>query len=115
MADEAFSPTGLTVRHVAVLCSVRADPGQNQRVIGERLRIDRSSVVAIVDDLERAGLLERRRADRRTVALHATEAGVSRLVELDAIMTRLHAEFLAPLSPAEQDVLRDLLTRIAEA
>lgn len=114
MAEEMLGPSGLTLRHFGVLCSVHAEPGQNQRVIGERLRIDRSSVVTILDDLERAGLLQRRRADRRTFALHLTDAGAERLSELEAIMARLHAEFLAPLSPAEQTVLRELLIRLAE-
>ncbi|MFN2495529.1 MAG: MarR family winged helix-turn-helix transcriptional regulator [Pseudonocardiaceae bacterium] len=113
MADAVLGPLGLTLRHFGVLSSVEAEPGQNQRVLGERLRIDRTTVVALTDDLERAGLLERRRGvDRRAFSLHLTEAGATRLAELKSMMRDVHAEFLAPLSPAEQAMLHDLLLKL---
>jgi DNA-binding MarR family transcriptional regulator len=114
MTEAVLSPHGLSMRHFGVLSAVQAEPGLNQRVLGEGLRIDRSTVVALADDLERAGLLERRRgADRRTFSLHLTPHGVERLRAFKELVAGVHAEFLAPLSAAEQAMLRDLLFKIA--
>ena len=113
MAEIVLNPHGLTLRHFGVLCSVEAEPGQSQRVLGERLRIDRTTVVALTDDLEKAGLLERRRgADRRAFSLHLTEAGDKHLGELKNVVDEVHSEFLEPLSFAEQAMLRDLLLKL---
>ena len=114
MAEAALGPHGLTMRHFGVLSAVEAEPGLNQRVLGEGLRIDRSTVVALADDLERADLLERRRGvDRRTFSLHLTGHGTERLAYFKQLVADVHTEFLAPLSPAEQAMLRDLLFKIA--
>lgn len=113
IAEEVLGPTGLTLRHFGILSTVEAEPGQTQRLVGARLRIDRTTMVALTDDLERLGLLERRRGtDRRTVALHLTPAGTKRLVELKKIVARVHEDFLAVLTPAEQAMLRDLLFKL---
>lgn len=113
MAEAVLGPLGLTLRHFGALCSVEDEPGQSQRILGERLRIDRTTVVALTDDLEKAGLLERRRGvDRRAFSLHLTEAGNAHLGELKTMVNELHAEFLAPLSPAEQAMLHDLLLKL---
>jgi MarR family transcriptional regulator, lower aerobic nicotinate degradation pathway regulator len=113
MAEAVLGPHGLTLRHFGVLCSVEAEPGQSQRVLGERLRIDRTTIVALTDDLERAGLLERRRGvDRRVFSLHLTEVGTTHLSKLKNVVDEVHTEFLAPLSPAEQAMLHDLLLKL---
>lgn len=102
-----------TLRHFGVLSTAAAEPGLNQRLIGEKLRIDRTTIVAITDDLEGAGLLERRRgADRRTFALFLTDIGRARLAELERKVAEVHADFLKPLSAAERTTLRTLLLRL---
>src|ERR1044072_4145004 len=49
----------------------------SQQMLAEKMRVNRSLVVGIVDDLERRGWVERRRApaDRRSYQLHVTEGG----------------------------------------
>ncbi len=113
MAEDALNPLGLTMRHFGVLTAIEAEPGQNQRGVGERLRIDRTTVVALTDDLENAGLLERRRGtDRRMFALYLTEVGQARLAELKDLTGAVHEKFLAKLSSSERDTLRDLLIKV---
>lgn len=113
MVEAVLRPWGWTVRHFGVLCAIEAEPGQSQRILGERLRIDRTTVVALTDDLQKAGLLDRRRGvDRRTFSLHLTEAGHTHLEQLKIIVNDMHAEFLAPLSAAEQAMLHDLLLKL---
>jgi DNA-binding MarR family transcriptional regulator len=106
----------LTLRHFGVLSLVGAEPGQNQRAVGESLRIDRTTIVAVTDSLERDNLLERRRGqDRRTFELHLTAQGLERLQLLQALVGHAHEEFLRPLSPEEQTMLSSLLLRLTQA
>ena len=113
MAEEMLHPQGLTMRHLGVLSAIEAEPGQNQRGVGERLRIDRTTVVALTDDLEGAGLLERRRgSDRRMFALFLTSAGHARLAGLNELIAAVHEKFLVNLSEDERDALRRLLAKV---
>lgn len=113
MAEAVLGQHGLTMRHFGVLTAIEDEPGQNQRGVGERLRIDRTTVVALTDDLENAGLLERRRGlDRRMFALYLTPAGTERLAELKRLTATVHDRFLANLSPAERAMLRELLIKV---
>src|SRR2546421_5554196 len=113
MTEAELNPLGLTMRHFGVLSVVEAEPGQNQRGVGDRLRIDRTTVVALTDDLEDAGLLERRRGtDRRTFALFLTKTGATRLGELKRLVASVHDRFLDPLSPGERGILRELLMKL---
>ena len=52
----------------------------SQRALGRRLRIDKSPMVGLIDDLEQLGLAERRRRtrDRRVQDIHLTAQGRAR-------------------------------------
>jgi DNA-binding MarR family transcriptional regulator len=113
LSEVVLGPLGITLRHFGVLNQIAAEPGLNQRVIGDRLRIDRTTVVSVIDDLEHARLVTRRRgADRRTFSLYLTDLGTTRLDELTDMIAEVHAEFLAPLSAAERAMLHDLLLKL---
>lgn len=113
MAEAILNPSGLTLRHFGVLCAVEDEPGQSQRVLGERLRIDRTTVVALTDELEKFGLLERRRgADRRAFSLYLTSDGAARLETLKGLVEEIQSAFLAPLSPAERAMLHEMLLKL---
>lgn len=112
-AESALVALNMTIRQFGVLNVLAAEPGLNQRAIGAKLRIDRTTIVALVDGLEDAGLVERRRGtDRRTFALHLSDAGVKALEQARVVMGQVHDEFLEPLSESERETLRDLLTRL---
>src|SRR5581483_4357332 len=90
LVESALVPAGITLRHFGVLIAVQANPGLNQREIGEMLHIDRTTVVALADELELAGLLERRRgADRRSFALHLTREGAERTARLQVMVEQV--------------------------
>lgn len=75
-AEQALVHLNITLRQFGVLNVVDSEPGINQRMVGQTLRIDRTTIVGLVDDLEQKDLLERRRgADRRTFALYLTDRG----------------------------------------
>ena len=71
----------------------------------------------LLDDLERAGLVERRPdpADRRARRIVATPAGATLLDELDRRLASVEDTVLAALDPAERQTLRALLSKVAVA
>jgi DNA-binding MarR family transcriptional regulator len=73
-------------------------------------------MVAVLGELERAGLVRRAReaSDRRRNAVSLTPAGVYALGQLDAQVEDAQRELLAPLSAAERAQLVWLLTRLVE-
>jgi DNA-binding MarR family transcriptional regulator len=86
----------------------------SQQTLGEHLRKDRTSVVAIVDELEGEGLVVRRRnpEDRRAYALEVTDKGRDWIARALPVMSACDERLLADLDPEEQRLLRDLLQRV---
>src|SRR5215208_5469731 len=76
-ANEALEPLGLTVKHYGLLTLLVHEGPVSQGRLGEVMRIDRTTMVALIDDLERAGRVDRTRNpdDRRAYALSATATG----------------------------------------
>src|SRR5436853_3078768 len=74
---EMLGPLELEPGEFALLRAVAANEGEPQNALAERLHISPSWMVAIVDELEMRGLLERRphARDRRVRNLHLTAAG----------------------------------------
>jgi len=84
-----------------------ADPPIGPAELSVRLGISSGSGTELVDRLERAGHLERRRDthDRRRVALHASPRAVGSIIEeLTPLFTTLDA-LEQDFSPAEQDAI----------
>jgi MarR family transcriptional regulator, lower aerobic nicotinate degradation pathway regulator len=101
------------LHHLAVL-SCLADFGSVcQRRVGEHLGMDSSDLVAVLDDLERAGWVDRQRdqRDRRRQLVSLTAAGAKALRRLDEIVWRAGTSLLAPLTGTEREQLHDLLLR----
>ena len=72
-------------------------------------------MVFLTDELEKLGLVERRRnpADRRSHALYLTEAGRAMLARVREVTRAHEAAVTASLSDAERDQLTALLRRLA--
>ncbi|WP_255473696.1 MarR family winged helix-turn-helix transcriptional regulator [Micromonospora sp. ALFpr18c] len=79
--------------------------------MGRRCGIDRSDVVAAINDLAGRGLLVRAPdpADRRRNVISLTDAGADEARRMTATVGRVQDELLAPLSTAERDQLTRLL------
>ncbi len=83
----------------------------SQQSLGAKQGIDRTTMVAVVDELERAGYVERRRdpSDRRAYSLQATAKGRRVLARAGEATEQAEAEFLAPLPPGDRRRLKQLL------
>ena len=114
---EALAPLGLGVKSVGALTVLRAEGPLSQRRLAERQGIDRTTMVAVVDELERLGAVERRKdpADRRANALHITPRGRRLLTRARTAVAGAEEAFLAPLPPAEQQRLRAALRTLVES
>ncbi|HEX2054250.1 MAG TPA: MarR family transcriptional regulator, partial [Actinomycetota bacterium] len=79
---EALAPLGLTMRQFAVLRTLSSNEGLSQAAVSERLRIDASSLVQVLDDCQKKQWVERRPSpsDRRRYAVHLTAGGRRMLV-----------------------------------
>jgi len=109
MAGAAITPGQL-----GVLALIQANPGLSQSTLGRAMGVDRSTVVAVIDRLERAGFVERQSSatDRRSYALRLSGDGARRFA--DALKrVRAHERRIARrLSAAERGKLMELLRRV---
>ena len=98
-------------RDAVVLDVLATHGGSSQQELGERLGINRTIMVKLVDRLEGAGWVvrERRPEDRRSYALALTPSGEAALTRLRAELSDRDARITAPLSPSERARLRELL------
>src|SRR3954471_17287486 len=110
-------PLGLEPGEFALLRAVAAGDGEPQNALAERLHISPSWMVAIVDELEQRGLLERKphAHDRRVRNLHLTTAGGSLLRQAERQATKFDRQVADGLGEAEVGQLLDLLDRVAAA
>jgi DNA-binding MarR family transcriptional regulator len=114
-ADALFHDLPGGPRGYQVLAAATQEPPGAQGALAQRLGIDKAVMTYLVDDLENAGLVQRRPdpADRRNKRIVATERGRT---TWQAIQVRLeHAEehILGALDPADREVFRALLRRLA--
>jgi DNA-binding MarR family transcriptional regulator len=112
---EALRPLGLRPPHFGLMALIQAHPGTTQQQLVTRSLIDPSSMVAIIDELEELGLVERRRhaSDRRKHAVHLTPKGERTLGEARGVAASYAEELLAPLDAGERETLRRLLRKLA--
>lgn len=108
-------PLELEPKHAAILRIVGTSGGISQQELAERLGVPASRMVALIDDLEGRGLVERRRnpRDRRAYELGLTAAGGELGQQLASVGAAHEREVTGPLDDEERAVLRSLLQRIA--
>ncbi len=113
---ERVAEIGLTAPDAGLLRKIASDPGVSQQALAGHLAVMPSRMVALVDELETKGIIERRRSteDRRNYALHLTERGHQVLGELSRVAAEHEESLCGALSKEERVQLRDLCRRIAE-
>jgi len=106
----------LTPKQTSTLWLVSANPGVSQVELARFFRIERATMLAITNSLTEQGLLERRPSarDRRSIALHATPEGESKLALARAAVARHERWLQSVLSPEESAFLIHLLKRLGD-
>ncbi len=112
----AMNAVQITPGQFGVLVLIEANPGSTQSALARAVGIERSTMVAVIDTLQRRALVERRPSlvDRRSNALVLSAAGAAMMDKLRP-MVRAHEDRIAgDLSPAERRQLIVLLRRLSD-
>ena len=109
LSDQAISPG-----RFGVLALIAANPGLTQSRLALATQLDRSTMVAVIDQLEARSLVERRAApnDRRSNALWLTEAGKKLLRTMKQRVKAHETHITAALGEQDAARLIEMLSRI---
>jgi DNA-binding MarR family transcriptional regulator len=111
---EALAPFGIDPRELGILLVIASHEPGSQQQAAQRLGIDRTSMVARIDDLEDKGLVSRHphAEDRRRNVVELTDAGRDVVGRATEASERAEAALLAALTPQDADRLRKALQAV---
>lgn len=112
--SEALMPTGLTPRHLGVLDFLVAQGCSTQTEVSDRVSIDRTTMVQVIDELEAQKLVTRERhpKDRRCHHLKITQQGLVAHKSALKIAEQSQKKFLEILSKQESELFLVFLRRL---
>jgi DNA-binding MarR family transcriptional regulator len=114
--ERAADGLGVSPGRFGMLVLIDGNPGVSQSRLAQEIGLDRSTLVAILDALEAARLVERRAGeDRRSNGLWLTRRGRGVVEKMKARVAEHESRIAARLSGAEQRQLLDLLRRLGES
>jgi DNA-binding MarR family transcriptional regulator len=113
-AVAAVGSAGLRLNSYAVLACLHEFGSSSQRDLSVRLGLDPSDVVAVLDELEAQGFVNRTRCteDRRRYDVAITAAGTRARKSAARALESAQDGFLAVLDPTEREQLTSLLRRV---
>jgi DNA-binding MarR family transcriptional regulator len=114
LVSDAFTDAGARGYHYRILAALREFGVASQIELARRSAMDRSDVVAAINELVEQGHVERTPDpdDRRRNLVSITKEGERQLRRLDQSLHRVQGELLAPLSPQERLALFRMLTML---
>lgn len=116
--DAALAGSGVALREFYVLVCIGESGPLSQQRVADRLGLDRSDLVKVLDRLEAAGWVRRERdtEDRRRHLLTLTDTGRATVGRVEEVSGAVTGELLGRLSQGEQETLHRLLLKaIGEA
>lgn len=115
--DSVLGRSGFRPLHLVTMTQLAVLGEHNQSDLADFLRIDRNTMVSLLNELEAKGLIERRRIphDRRRHTVSLTSAGELCLSDLQKTLIEAERRMLHPLNGEEQTALYILLERICAA
>lgn len=109
-----LAPWGISGRELAVLLLLEGQEPESQQQAAERLGVDRTTMVALLDGMEQQGLIARQAdvTDRRRNVIVLTAAGHRTLVGAKAASDDAERQLLSDLSEVDAQSFRKLLGQI---
>jgi len=88
----------------------------NSSDLGMRVSLDSATLTGVIDRLESADLVERRKnsKDRRAIQLHLTEKGRATGQKVARVMEKANSEFMRSFSEGDEKELRRLLNKVRQ-
>jgi DNA-binding MarR family transcriptional regulator len=116
-SEEVLRPLGMRPRHLVALTVLRDAGEPSQQDLAGYLRMDRTNLVGLLNELEGDGLIERRRseADRRRHVVRLTDAGARRLARAEFALNAAEDEVLGALDGRQRHDLHALLQQAMAA
>ena len=116
LVTEVLDSADTRRHHYALLTALDEFGSASQADLSRRTTIDRSDMVATVNELAEHDLVERAPdpTDRRRNVITITSQGRRHLRKLDRLVDQAQGELLAPLSAQERTQLVGLLTRVVD-
>lgn len=114
LTDVALEPEGIDSKDLGVLRVLARQEPMSQLQVAQTLGIDRTTMVALLDALERRGIVTRHPDpdDRRRNLVKLTTAGAKIYDAGEAVRKAVESEFLAPINNASGEHLRRSLRRL---
>ena len=111
---DAFGAEGVRGYHFRLLAALDQYGPASQAELGRRTGIDRSDVVATLNELVERGLARREpdMADLRRNVITMTKRGADTLERLDRVLDDVQNAVLAPLTPSQRETLVRLLAKL---
>jgi DNA-binding MarR family transcriptional regulator len=111
LVSAGFAEAGAGGYHYRLLAALQEFGVSSQIELARRCGVDRSDVVAVINELVEKGYVERAPdpGDRRRNVVTITKAGERHLRHLDRALDEVQDELMAPLSTEDREVLRRLL------
>lgn len=107
---------GLTSSQWKVILALDLFEGLSQKDLAEKIHVDSSTLVPIIDRMEKTGLIERMpdAKDRRQNRLYLTKKSESVVGAITSIILQLRKEIYRGISKNELEEIRPVLQRIIE-
>ena len=116
-ANKRAAVLGATKAQWRVLARLsRTGDAVRQIELADALDVEPITLCRMIDRLEEAGLVERRRdgADRRAWRIHLTAAAAPVLARLEEMGVGLHADILAGIKDADRETALRVLARVRQ-
>lgn len=112
--DARVRTLGMTSQQARLLLILQVNEGENQGFYAEVLEVEPISLTRMIDRMEEAGLIERRRdpADRRAWRLFLTDRSRQLIDQVRDCLTGLEDEMLTGLDEAQRAALAGMLETI---
>lgn len=112
--QKQFAESGLTALQFSALVKIRDEGRVSQNQLGRLTHMDPATIMGVIRRLIKRGLVRRGADsnDRRKAVLMLTADALSLIESLEDTAYRVTTETLEPLSPGEQEILLQLLSRL---
>jgi len=104
----------VTAVQYATLAAARANPGMDQRALGDLIAVDRSTIGTLLGRLEHRGLVTRKtpKDNQRIKRVYLTDKAYELLNESADAIERVQQRIIAPLTKSEQATFMALLSKL---